>query len=559
MRRKEHQKAASHRLRKEIGMRIPSKAAQGLLAFAFAANLIGIAPAQAYGIEPRETAPGNTFVDEGLEYKVLTSDPEKTAELVGFENDPSEETTVTVPATASDSEDDYSVVSIGGDAFFEQANVTGIDFSNASNLISIEDNAFRDSGLTGTLTLPPNLTSIAWGAFMDTGLSGSLTVPQSVANIEPGAFAGTSLTELVLPETGSLAIGAHAFRDTKLSGSLAIPQSVTKIGTSAFSGTQIDALLFLGDSPPTGAKGSAFADTPDEGTVYHPAEAAANYDPGMFGAPVNGWTFVGIESFIAPSFTGHPQDRSSKEGGEVVFEAAAEGSPAPSPRWQFSQNEGANWEDIANATDTRLVLSDLEAEQNKTWYRCVASNGIQPEALSDYAVLSVDGERPTATITPAGTGVAPSTARLAIEFSEPIDSSRGGKVVLSPNAIEGNPDFTDASKWNPERTILTVALGELRSDATYTVQVSGFVDLAGNAMVPIEGHTFVTGTIESPPFGTNDHDHNDKQSEAARSLAKTADGLEAGALAPLISASFIALILSDALLRRSCRKTGSSD
>ena len=313
------------------------------------------------------------------------------------------------------------------------------------------------------------------------------------------------------------------------------------------------------DSPLTGAKGSAFADTPDEGTAYHPAEAAANYDPGMFGAPVNGWTFVGIESFIAPSFTGHPQDRSSKEGGEVVFEAAAEGSPAPSPRWQFSQNEGANWEDIANATDTRLVLSDLEAEQNKTWYRCVASNGIQPEALSDYAVLSVDGERPTATITPAGTGVAPSTARLAIEFSEPIDSSRGGKVVLSPNAIEGNPDFTDASKWNPERTILTVALGELRSDATYTVQVSGFVDLVGNAMVPIEGHTFVTGTIESPPFGTNDHDHNDKQSEAARSLAKTADGLEAGALAPLISASFIALILSDALLRRSCRKTGSSD
>ncbi|MDL2295050.1 leucine-rich repeat protein, partial [Ruminococcaceae bacterium OttesenSCG-928-D13] len=209
-----------------------------------------------------------TFTDGAFRYQVTSASLQQ-AEVIGLAG-PAPANGLNIPATASDGTNTYSVTSIGdrafeatgisgtltipasvttigSNAFFCCAGITGLQLPATGNLTVIGNEAFWGSGISGTLTIPASVTVIGDSAFRNTGLSGTLTIPSSVTVIGDSAFEGTGLsgtltipasvttighmafyrcggiTGLSLPATGSLTIGGSAFEGTGLSGTLTIP------------------------------------------------------------------------------------------------------------------------------------------------------------------------------------------------------------------------------------------------------------------------------------------------------------------------------------------------
>ena len=126
---------------------------------------------------------------------------------------------------------------------------------------SIGRSAFKNSGLSGSITLPASLTSIGndgfgscsnltsvnleeltqlatigYAVFQKSGLSGSITLPASLTEIGSSAFQDcSSLTSVSFEPNSQLdTIGAYVFQKSGLSGSITLPASLTEIGSSAF-------------------------------------------------------------------------------------------------------------------------------------------------------------------------------------------------------------------------------------------------------------------------------------------------------------------------------------
>lgn len=164
-----------------------------------------------------------------------------------------------------------SLVTIDDVAFGNLTGVTAVAFGSSqalSQLTSIGDSAFVNTGITGALSLPDSLTSLGPSAFgtnalMTSVVFGSSQTAAQLATVGDGAFAGTALAgPLVLPNSlTSIGDSAFAFlpaltsisfesapglsqlatigdtvffRDSGLSGALSIPNSVTSVGGSAF-------------------------------------------------------------------------------------------------------------------------------------------------------------------------------------------------------------------------------------------------------------------------------------------------------------------------------------
>ena len=213
---------------------------------------------------------------DGIYYKLITKI--KVAEVTNGDNNYSGD--ITIPSSINVNEVEYSVTSIGENAFYYcrgltsvtiPNSVTSIDacaFSGCSSLTSVTipnsvtsigDLAFSDcSGLT-SITIPNSVTSIGHHAFSDCrgltsvtipnsvtiigdeafrGCSGltSVTIPNSVTSIEESTFYNCSgLTSVTIPNSVT-SIGHHAFYDCSGLTSITIPNSVTSIGHNAFSG-----------------------------------------------------------------------------------------------------------------------------------------------------------------------------------------------------------------------------------------------------------------------------------------------------------------------------------
>lgn len=133
-------------------------------------------------------------------------------------------------------------INIGGAAFQQCSNLTSFDFSNITTL---NDSVFYESGLSGTLSIP-NLTGVLRGAefYKCTGLTsitnlGSITSitdsPYTVGGIKIGSFHGcTGLTSITIPSTVTK-IGESAFTDcTSLSQVNCSWQNVIEVGQNAF-------------------------------------------------------------------------------------------------------------------------------------------------------------------------------------------------------------------------------------------------------------------------------------------------------------------------------------
>ena len=141
-------------------------------------------------------------------------------------------TEVTIPSTVEYEGQTYSVVRIGGSAFWECKSITKVTLPNT--LKSIDGNAFfRCSSLT-SITIPNSVTQIGWAAFQECPSLTSINIPDGVTKIEGNTFYFcSSLTSIIIPN-GVTKIESYAFYGCSSLTSITIPNSVTKIGEYAF-------------------------------------------------------------------------------------------------------------------------------------------------------------------------------------------------------------------------------------------------------------------------------------------------------------------------------------
>ena len=166
----------------------------------------------------------------GLKYSI-TDEDKRQAELSGYEED-KPKGTLNIPATVTINGTEYSVTSIGNDAFWDCSSLQSVTIPNS--VTSIGNDAFENCSSLQSVTIPNSVTSIGNYAFENCSSLQSVTIPNSVTSIGDFAFSGCSSLQSVTIPNSVTSIRNFAFAYCPSLQSVTIPNSVTSIGNSAF-------------------------------------------------------------------------------------------------------------------------------------------------------------------------------------------------------------------------------------------------------------------------------------------------------------------------------------
>ena len=139
---------------------------------------------------------------------------------------------IVIPSTVTYNGKQYTVTSIGDNAFSSCYNLTKVTIPNSVK--TIENSAFEKCWNLKTVTIPNSVKTIENSAFKGcTGLK-TVTIGNSVTTIGISAFAGcTGLTEVTIPNSVTT-IWSGAFGHCTGLTEVTIPNSVTTIWSGAF-------------------------------------------------------------------------------------------------------------------------------------------------------------------------------------------------------------------------------------------------------------------------------------------------------------------------------------
>ena len=237
---------------------------------------------------------------------------------------------ITIPSSVSYNGQDYSVTSIGEQAFSSCNAFTSITIPNS--VTSIEYSAFSGCSALTSVTIPNSVTSIGESAFSYCTSLTSVTIPNSVTSIGSGAFYGCSaltnvyyngsvadwcqiefsgilsnplsnganfyinnqlVTDLVIPDE-VITIKNYAFSGCTSLTSVTIPNSVTSIGRWAFQGcSALTHIRCEATTPPT-LNDDVFGMTSFFQLVFVPTGTATAYA----NAWGNNYTYIDSETEI---------------------------------------------------------------------------------------------------------------------------------------------------------------------------------------------------------------------------------------------------------------------
>ena len=198
-------------------------------------------------------AVGNEITIGSLKYKITNLNP-KQVELYGYEGE-TPTGTLNIPATVTIDGIEFSVTSIGKNAFDRCRTLTSVTisdgvtsigdqaFGGCSNLSSVDipnsvtnigDYAFSTCTSLYAITFPNMVKSIGRCAFEYCGSLESVDIPNSVTSIGDGAFYDCSSLQSVTISDGVTSIGNSAFANCSTLSSITISDGVTSIGDQAF-------------------------------------------------------------------------------------------------------------------------------------------------------------------------------------------------------------------------------------------------------------------------------------------------------------------------------------
>lgn len=121
---------------------------------------------------------------------------------------------------------------------------------------------------------------------------------------------------------------------------------------------------------------------------------------------------------VAPVITMQPTNQIVSAGTSVTFTVAASGTPTPSMQWQRRPNTTASFVNLSSGgsysgvTTATLTVSGLAAMSGDK-FRCLVSNGVSPDAISNAVTLSVNVS-PTITSANSVTFVAGQSSSFAV-------------------------------------------------------------------------------------------------------------------------------------------------
>ena len=226
------------------------------------------------------------FMVDGIYYDLLSA---KTCEVVKGEGYASE--CITIPKTVTFAGEDYEVVGIGADAFYNQTSIKTVYIPASISEIGIET-FMHCYGLTSIVvddlnpiyssyegalfnksrsklilvpsgkaeySIPNNVKKIGENAFYLCKSLKRIFIPMGVTSIDANAFAGCdSLITIEIPNSVEH-IGEYAFCGCKALTTIRIPNSVTEIGRFAFSYcTSLKAVFFAPTSTIKGIPNGLF-------------------------------------------------------------------------------------------------------------------------------------------------------------------------------------------------------------------------------------------------------------------------------------------------------------
>ena len=172
---------------------------------------------------------------------------------------------------------------------FAYTNITNVQFP--STLEEIGESAFSSChSLMCEIALPHSLKRIEGSAFNISAIKGNLALPEGLEYIGPSAFGGCSgLTGSLTIPSGIHIINSSAFSTCGFTGNLTLPMGVTEIGDRAFYGINFKGELNI-PSTVTTIGGSAFGDTEFNGTLILPKELISLGSYAFYGC----WRLSGI-------------------------------------------------------------------------------------------------------------------------------------------------------------------------------------------------------------------------------------------------------------------------
>ena len=140
---------------------------------------------------------------------------------------------VVIPSSITYNGVEYSVTSIGSEAFRNNSSLTSVTIPNS--VTSIGGLAFYGGSNLSSITIPNSVTSIGESAFFNSGWYNSLPDGLIYAGLVVYGYKGRRpIGASVEIKEGTKGIATHAFQYCSGLTSITIPNSITRIGEGAF-------------------------------------------------------------------------------------------------------------------------------------------------------------------------------------------------------------------------------------------------------------------------------------------------------------------------------------
>ena len=243
----------------------------------------------------------------------------------------------------------------------------------------------------------------------------------------------------------------------------------------------------------------------------------------------------------APTITTQPANRTVSIGQAATFSVAASASPTPSFQWQRQAVGSTGFVNVANGaifsgvSTNVLTVGATTLAMSGDQFRCVAGNGMPPNATSNVATLTINAANSAPTISDiANQTVNEDTATSALTFTVGDAQTSAASLIVAHSS--SNPTLVPSADIvfggsGANRTVTVTPAENQSGTATITVTVSDGALTASDTFV-----LTVNAVNDAPTIGDISN-QTVSEDTATGALAFTVGDVETAAASLLVAGS----------------------